>query len=182
MKNVPSILLLLFLTTGCVESEYGMPNQNNMHPWVVRTDFSNDESWALVKTQVSAPQRDPITRMRFYANVQFVDDSAYANLDCNDLVHALPTDYPGFVVFVVDEKTIENGEHPILVIGFSPQSLDPKDYERKPSQTPIDQIRSFRAIPSQIQGIENNFSIANMDFEDFANAVETDGVFRGFPP
>jgi hypothetical protein len=38
----------------------------------------------------------------------------------------------------------------------------------------------FRAIPSMIQGIENNLSIANMDFEEFANAVDESGVFRGF--
>jgi PBP1b-binding outer membrane lipoprotein LpoB len=63
MKDVPSILLLLFLTTGCVQSEYGMQNKNNMDPWGVRTNFSNDETWELIKTQVSAPQRDPITRM-----------------------------------------------------------------------------------------------------------------------
>jgi uncharacterized protein YbcV (DUF1398 family) len=40
---------------------------------------------------------------------------------------------------------------------------------------------SFRAIPSQIQGIENNLSIANMDFHEFAESVDQDGVFRGFP-
>ena len=27
----------------------------------------------------------------------------------------------------------------------------------------------------------NNLSIANMDFDDFANSVDHDGVFRGFP-
>lgn len=41
--------------------------------------------------------------------------------------------------------------------------------------------REFRAIPSQIQSIENNLSIANMDFEEFAESVDEDGVFRGFP-
>jgi hypothetical protein len=41
--------------------------------------------------------------------------------------------------------------------------------------------RTFRAIPSQIQGIENNLSIENMDFFEFADNVEEDGVFRGFP-
>ena len=40
--------------------------------------------------------------------------------------------------------------------------------------------RGFRAIPSTIQSIENNLSIANMDFFEFANAVDEDGVFRGF--
>ncbi|MFF4054379.1 DUF6924 domain-containing protein [Streptomyces sp. NPDC001668] len=28
--------------------------------------------------------------------------------------------------------------------------------------------------------MENNLSGANMDFEEFADAVEEDGVFRGF--
>ena len=40
--------------------------------------------------------------------------------------------------------------------------------------------QEFRAIPSEIQGIENNLSLANMSFEDFARAVDGDGVFRGF--
>jgi hypothetical protein len=35
-------------------------------------------------------------------------------------------------------------------------------------------------VPAQIQGIENNLSIANMDFDDFAGAVDSGGVFRGF--
>jgi hypothetical protein len=35
-------------------------------------------------------------------------------------------------------------------------------------------------IPSQIQGIENNLSIGNMVFEEFATAVDERGVFRGF--
>ena len=28
---------------------------------------------------------------------------------------------------------------------------------------------------------ENNLSIANMDFREFAESVDPDGVFRGFP-
>jgi hypothetical protein len=41
--------------------------------------------------------------------------------------------------------------------------------------------QEFRAVPSRVQSIENNLSIANMDFEEFAEAVDRDGVFRGFP-
>jgi len=44
-----------------------------------------------------------------------------------------------------------------------------------------DRGRTFRAIPSQIQGIKNNLSIANMDFFEFADNVDADGIFRGFP-
>jgi hypothetical protein len=41
-------------------------------------------------------------------------------------------------------------------------------------------LRSFRTIPSQVQGIENNLSIGNMGFEEFADAVDKDGIFRRF--
>ncbi|WP_435828452.1 DUF6924 domain-containing protein, partial [Nocardia testacea] len=40
--------------------------------------------------------------------------------------------------------------------------------------------RTVRILPSQMWGIENNLSIANMDFQDFADAADPDGVFRGF--
>ena len=56
-------------------------------------------------------------------------------------------------------------DHPLLVL-----------------DTRIEPGRSFRALPSQVQSIENNLSIANMDWEDFAGAVDADGVFRGFLP
>ena len=39
---------------------------------------------------------------------------------------------------------------------------------------------TFRCVPSAVQAVENNLSIANMDFEEFAGAVDEDGVFRGF--
>ena len=41
--------------------------------------------------------------------------------------------------------------------------------------------RTFRVIPSEMWSVENNLSIANMDFAEFADAVDEDGVFRGFP-
>jgi hypothetical protein len=40
--------------------------------------------------------------------------------------------------------------------------------------------RTLRVIPSEMWGVENNLSLANMDFEEFADAVDKDGVFRGF--
>lgn len=41
--------------------------------------------------------------------------------------------------------------------------------------------RSFRCAVSEIASIEANLAIANMDFEDFADSIGPDGVFRGFP-
>jgi hypothetical protein len=30
-------------------------------------------------------------------------------------------------------------------------------------------------------GVENNLSLANMDFAEFADATDPDGIFCGFP-
>lgn len=40
---------------------------------------------------------------------------------------------------------------------------------------------TFRTSPTRIQTIQNNLSIGNMGFEDFAADVDGDGVFRHFP-
>ena len=63
-----------------------------------------------------------------------------------------------------DRTTFEYPEHPLLVV----------DLLGEPG-------RAFRALPEQVQSIENNLSLANMDFEDFADSVGDDGIFRGFP-
>jgi hypothetical protein len=41
--------------------------------------------------------------------------------------------------------------------------------------------RTFRVIPGEIWGVENNLSLANMDFAEFADSTDRDGLFRGFP-
>jgi hypothetical protein len=41
--------------------------------------------------------------------------------------------------------------------------------------------RTFRVTATESWGVENNLSISNMDFFEFADAVDDDGVFRGFP-
>ncbi|MGF1568782.1 MAG: hypothetical protein ACFCVD_12050 [Nodosilinea sp.] len=41
--------------------------------------------------------------------------------------------------------------------------------------------RTFRVIPREMWGVENNLSISNMDYYEFADSTDADGVFRGFP-
>jgi hypothetical protein len=67
-------------------------------------------------------------------------------------------------LIVADRTAISLPDHPLLIVDLIEE-----------------RGRTFRAIPSQIQSIENNLSIANMDFEEFADAVDASGVFRGFP-
>jgi hypothetical protein len=157
-----------------------MSEQEERFLWVVRTDFTNDQVWTEIKRLVSAPQVEPISGLEFRANVRFVEEAAFANLTSGAVVQALPDEYPGFVVFVADSETGKSKEKTLQVIGFTPQGDDPKAFERKPRQTPSSEIRVFRAVPATVQSIENNLSLGNMDFENFAGAVESDEIFRGF--
>lgn len=137
-----------------------LPQTNN--PLVVRTDFENRQAWKKICKLISAPV--PAPEDTFYAYVQFMDDEDFRGLNTEELLARVPGDYKHSFLFVVDGATVAHPEFPILVI-----------------QLRGVRGRSFRAIPSTIQAIENNLSIANMDFFEFANAVDPDGIFRGFP-
>lgn len=134
------------------------------NPWLVRTDFSNEEVWVAIRKLVCLPQIEPLSGMECYANLETIDEPRFKDKVYRDIVGDLPDDYPGYVVFLVDTETITNKELPILVMDFSF----------------TDQIKSLRAIPSAIQSIENNLSLGNMDFDDFYNARDYDGIFRSF--
>lgn len=157
-----------------------MTTQTDKNPWVIRCDYSDDRLWEIMKTQIAIPRTDPLSSMEFTANIRFEEDSSFRNLSYLEIVRRLPDDYPGFVLFLVDTKSIQEQEHPLLVVGFSPMGQSSDDFSRTPKETPSEDIKTFRAIPSTIPSIENNLSIANMDFDDFSKAVDTDGVFRGF--
>jgi hypothetical protein len=38
--------------------------------------------------------------------------------------------------------------------------------------------RTFRVIPAAIWAVQNNLVIGNMDWEDFSDSLDPDGVFR----
>ncbi len=127
---------------------------------VLRTDFSNQAVWERICGII----QKPVGIFGFLANVKFLDDLEYAGLTKDQLLELIPKDYSHSFIIVVDRTAISLPDYPLLVVDL---------YERSG--------REFRAVPSQIQGIENNLSIANMDFEEFAEAVDESGVFRGFP-
>lgn len=168
---------MLLCMLGCALEDKPMAPAAGADPWVIRTDFADESQWAAVKAQISAPQKD--IAGEFVAYVKFVSDEKDRGKEAGDIVTSLPDTYPHKFCFIVDRECLSNKEHPVLVVGFYPS--DGKSFDRLPSKTPAADIKTFRSLPSQIQGIENNLSIANMDFEDFAGNVDKDGVFRGFP-
>jgi hypothetical protein len=127
---------------------------------VLRTDFSDDATWRAVCEASSAPSPGD----GFLANLTFVEDRAFEAAAVADLLAAAAaaSQYRTFM-FVADGVTMREGEHPVLVIDLADQPG-----------------RSFRVIPSEMWSVENNLSLANMDFDEFADAVDAAGIFRGF--
>ena len=130
------------------------------NPLILRTDFSNDDIWQAIYAEIEKP----VGIFRFRANVEFLDDVEYAGIIKQQLLELIPQNYNHSFIVIVDQTAVSYPDHPLLIVDL---------YEGSGNE--------FRAIPSQIQGIENNLSIANMDFEEFAEAVDEDGVFRGYP-
>ncbi|HSL31506.1 MAG TPA: hypothetical protein VK900_20050 [Anaerolineales bacterium] len=134
-----------------------LPQTQN--PLVLRTDFSNQAAWETIRASI----QKPVGIFRFRANVEFLDDREYAGLTKDELLELVPKNYNHSFIAIVDRTAISHPEHPLLIVDLFEGSGN-----------------EFRAIPSQIQGIENNLSLANMDFEEFAEEVAEDGIFRGF--
>ena len=128
------------------------------HALVVRTDFTDDAAWeALCRTIL-----EPVGAFRPY--VDFVNDPAYDGSTTEHLLAHVPHASTNTFMFIVDRTTLSLPHHPILVM----------DVDTEPGRT-------FRVLPSKLWSVDNNLSIANMDFAEFADAVDPDGVFRGFP-
>lgn len=124
---------------------------------VLRTDFSDDAVWEGVQAASTAPSSEG-----FVAGLSFVSDQQFAGLTAEQ-VAALPSDCYRDFVFLCDNLTMTDPEMQLVVV------------ERR-----NEPVRWFRVVPTSMWSVENNLSIHNMDFTDFANSVDSEGVFRGF--
>jgi hypothetical protein len=126
---------------------------------LLRTDFSDDAAWAALCEAVQEPSEEG-----FQARLDCINDTAYDRLTVEQLVALAPKGGDLTFAFIADRIALTNPERPVLVVDL---------YD--------DPGRTFRVIPREIWGIENNLSIANMDYNEFAEHADPDGVFRGFP-
>jgi tetratricopeptide (TPR) repeat protein len=124
----------------------------------LRTDFSDEAAWkALCKTI-----QEPDNEFGFEANVDFVNDSKFDGVTAEQLLALLSDDSALSFAFIIDHIALTQPDHPILVI----------DLQDEPGRT-------FRVVVSALWEVENNLSIANMDFEDFINTLDKNGIYRG---
>jgi hypothetical protein len=131
-----------------------MPNAEDAR--LVRTDFSDDPAWLALRAAIL----DPAAEFRAYVDI--IDDPRFDGVTPEQAIALLPP-YHHFFLFLVDPLTLSHPEHPILVV----------ELRAMPGRT-------FRVTPGLLWAIENNLSIANMDFDEFLNAAAPDGIFRGF--
>lgn len=126
---------------------------------VIRTDFSDEAAWERICDLIQQPRTDE----GFQASVECISDPSCSRLTPHGVASVLPSDSERTFVFLVDTRAVTDPEHPVLVV----------DLLEDPG-------RSFRVIPAEAWGVENNLRLANMDFADFAESVDEDHVFRGF--
>jgi hypothetical protein len=98
----------------------------------------------------------------FLASVTLIEDPSVAGYAPDALAKKVNADHAIF--FVADTTTMERRDRPILCVSL------------------LASKQPFRVIPSELWAVENNLSLANMDYEEFADAVDAEGIFRGFPP
>jgi hypothetical protein len=124
---------------------------------LIRTDFSSGGAWQRLLSTVSHPP-DP-----FLFSMEIVDETANEGATVEELLAGIGDDRAYACFAVADSISISLPDHPLLVVDLMEE-----------------RGRRFRAIASAIASIDNNLSIANMGFSEFANAVDESGVFRGF--
>jgi hypothetical protein len=124
---------------------------------LVRTHFGADEAWVRLQGVIGTPSEEG-----FLAGVDVVEDAGFDGLGVDAVLAALPDDLNQAVLFIADVVTLTDPELPLLAVRLLPV----------PGQT-------FRVIPPWLWAVENNLSSANLGWEDFAEHLDADGVFRG---
>jgi hypothetical protein len=125
---------------------------------VLRTDFSDDRRWEAVRAAIETPNEDD-----FRAYVDYLDDPAYRDLTPEQVLALVPVEFEHAIVIVADATALAGEEVPLLVIDVADE-----------------RGRMLRVTVEELWGIENNLSIANMDFVEFFDSAAEDGVFGGF--
>lgn len=127
------------------------------NPLVLRTDFSDESEWKSLCKALQDPGDE------FSPSLDFVSDPTFDGLAADALRSLVSGSSPHTFAFIVDSAALTRSGNPVLMV----------DLQDKPGRT-------FRAIVSALGDVANNLSIANMDFDEFAKAVDKEGVFRGF--
>ena len=133
-------------------------------PPLIRTDFADDAAWqrlvALVTAETNADGET------FVSRILVVDDPANRGTGVEQA--------PAGLSFLADSRALAETDHPVLVVENTDDAAQ----------------KSFRVVATELWTVENGLftpdsgsgstSLPNMDFDDFVDNLDSDGVFRGF--
>jgi hypothetical protein len=131
-----------------------LPQPEDLHSLVLRTDFSYDAAWAELHAALGTEGATLISDPRFAG----VTVQALVNADAE-----AGEDDKLTYLFLADATTMTADEHPLLAI----------DLYDEPG-------RVLRVPPRWFADVSANLCIGNMDFQDFADAADASGIYRGF--
>ncbi|KAL1412267.1 hypothetical protein Q8F55_000010 [Vanrija albida] len=145
---------------------------------IVRTAFGagSDAPWERLLKMLEVPSDEG-----FLPYITPVDKPGFDGASPQALFEAAKAAKANYaVIFAADARTFAEPNFPIIVIDI----LGQVEYDEKFNPLPDPpglQTRTFRCLAAELWSPENNLNIANMDWEDFVDALDEDGVFRGFP-
>ena len=135
----------------------GLPQPADLTSLVLRTDFSDDQAWETLQTTINLSCE--------YQCATYVSDQAYASVSIQALIEVHSSggdaDYIGYL-FLADAVTMRDLEQLLLAV----------DLSWEPG-------RAFRVPPRWYADISANLTIANMGFDEFADAADASGTYRG---
>ncbi|GAB3348305.1 hypothetical protein RMN56_13005 [Micromonospora halotolerans] len=135
-----------------------LPQPADLTSVVLRTDFNDDPAWDTLKAAIDS--------LDAYPSATYVSDPVYVGMTVQELVDidaAASDDDKLTYLFLADATTMTDDEHPLLAV----------DLYTEPGRT-------FRLPPRWYADVSANLTIANMGFDDFADATDESGTFRGF--
>ncbi|MEV7304154.1 DUF6924 domain-containing protein [Streptomyces clavifer] len=145
---------------------------------IIRTDYNDETAWQTVTADLRQPWGDD---GEFEADVHLVEDPVWADATSDEVLAAVSRDENLSVVFIADRVTMQSAHRALLAldVGVEVEDLDPEYYQElisSPSR------REFRTVPVGVHCVHANLSLANMDFEEYAETAIADpeGVFRSF--
>jgi hypothetical protein len=123
---------------------------------LLRTDPSRPAQWQALQACIATPNADG-----FLANVKVITDPQLDGLTEDQILRLPRFDEAERFVLVADERALADDEFPILVFDISGENLPP-----------------FRVACRCLWAVQNNLSLANMDWAEFSDATDPDGVYR----
>ena len=125
---------------------------------LIRTEFSDSKTWQAIVDATTRENPDG-----FAANLTVVSNPAWASASAKDVLTAHASDKERVVAFVFDAAAVSDEKHSLLCINLASKK----------------KVRTMRVLPSEVWSVENNLTLGNMEWNDFASALK-EGVFEGF--